>query len=84
MPAYIVEIETPTGRRLRKGTIAADEKTAVDGIRHLQTCYDKLGRPKCQLGEIVDVWVREAGRPIPKGVLSSPQATYLVSQFRLA
>lgn len=83
MPAFVVEIETPTGRKVRKGTIAATEQDAVNGIKLLQMSYSQSGIPKCQRGEIVDVWLREPGRPLPKGVLANPEAVKILSQFPL-
>jgi hypothetical protein len=82
MPAFIVEIETPTGRKIRKGTVAGTVEDAIAGIRHLQQTYGMNGIPKCQQGRIVDAWEREKGRPLPQGVLKNPKAVQILQHFR--
>lgn len=84
MFAFIVEIETPSGRRVLKGTLAPSEKHAVAGIRQLQRETNRNGVPRCVRGEIVDVWKREPGRPIPQGLLKNPEAIKILSHFQLA
>lgn len=83
MKAYVAELESPTGRRFRKGIVAMDENGAVRGIMHLQRTVGLNGLPKCQAGEVKSVWPREASRPIPKKVLESKDAVQLLQFFPL-
>lgn len=83
MKPYVVEIELPSGRVVRKGLLAVDENYAAEAARFLQTQTNKDNIPRFPRGEIIEVYERPPNKPVPRSVLSSPDAVKILSHFRL-
>jgi hypothetical protein len=77
MKAYIVEIQTPSGRIIKKGILAPSKDHAEDGIRHMQMSFSGNGVRKCQLGNIHRCYERDPAKPLPAGILRNEKAMFL-------